>query len=113
MEEFKAYSPHQLRATGFNTKDYAPNQKTGLFTGRLEMKVWGRNANLISFYTLSDGRKISCNTWQNKEYLGIDQLPFGTEVTLKFIRNSKGHITLAEVCTYVRPAGSKCFRDLR
>ena len=99
MELIRAYSQQQLKTLGFDSKGYILNKASGMFTGRLDMKMWGKKSNLISFYTLSEGRKILWNAWHNKDYCGVDKLPLGGNVELVFTRTSRGNAALSEVRT--------------
>ena len=101
MSEKRAYTMSEFLKIKGNTDHYNFNDREGVFTAVLDYKVWGKKRNLLSFYTLDDGRKILCNTWSNEDYLKVDEIPMGTKVRLTFKASGKGKIRLIEVCTVV------------
>ncbi|GEM_PF-159743 len=98
MEEKRALSNRQFAASGFDIKPYSFITTEGVYSGTLDFKRWGKKKNLLSYFTLTDGRKIFTSTFALQDYLGIADIRLGTSVKLTFIaaRNS-GEIYLRKV----------------
>ena len=85
MEEKRALSNHQFAASGFDIKPYSFITTEGIFIGTLDFKRWGKKKNLLSYFTLADGRKIFASTFSLQDYLGLADIRLGTNVKLTFI----------------------------
>ena len=86
----RAYSENQLYENGINTDSYVTAEKEGVFRATLDYKRWGRNRNILAYFTLEDGRKIMASAWQNTGYLGIPEIPMGALVRLTFQKAKNG-----------------------
>lgn len=82
-----------------DTSDYLFMTEEGEFEATVDLKRWGKNGELINFFTLSDGRKIVANTRWNNDYLGTAYIPDGTKVALTFKKTRKGFYALKFVKT--------------
>ena len=100
MEEKRAFSNRQFAASDFDIKPYSFITTEGIFTGSLDFKRWGKKKNLLSYFTLDDGRKIFAATFALHNYLGLADIKLGTIVKLTFIAAQKsGTIYLRKVET--------------
>jgi len=97
MKEKRAYSQAQFRALGIDTGDYKFNEQAGIYNATLDFKVWGKNKNILAFFTLEDGRKfISCAP-HFKGYLGLADIQAGTDLDIMYTPNTKGKVYLTDV----------------
>ena len=85
MEEKRALSNRQFAASDFDIKPYSFITTEGIFIGTLDFKRWGKKKNLLSYFTLADGRKIFASTFSLQDYLGLADIRLGTIVKLTFI----------------------------
>ena len=85
MEKIRALSKAQFAQSGFDTSDYRFTTEPGTFTVYLELKVWGKRC-LECFFTFADGRKIIACTFPEADYLGLADIPIGTNLRLTFER---------------------------
>ena len=100
MEEKRALSNRQFAASDFDIKPYSFITTEGIFTGTLDFKRWGKKKNLLSYFTLADGRKIFASTFALQDYLGLVDIRLGTNVKLTFAAAKKsGVIYLRKVET--------------
>ena len=83
MEKVRALSKAQFAQSGFDTSDYHFITEPGTFTAYLELKVWGKRC-LECFFTFEDGRKIVACTFPEADYLGLADIPIGTNLRLTF-----------------------------
>ena len=68
----RAYSSlRQLKEKGIYVDEYLTNERDGVFKARLDCKRWGKNRNILAYFTFEDGSKIMAAAWQNTGYLGI------------------------------------------
>ena len=84
-EKVRALSKAQFAQSGFDTSDYHFITELGTFTAYLELKAWGKRS-LECFFTFADGRKIVACTFPEADYLGLADIPIGTECVLTFER---------------------------
>lgn len=103
MEEKRAITKAQFIQRGYDTTDYHFIEETGTFQAHLDLKVWGKRW-LECFFTLSDGRKILACTFPEVNYLGIAEIPIGSELTLTFEKAARSKriclrkATMGKVC---------------
>ena len=83
LEKIRALSKAQFAQSGFDTSDYHFITEPGTFTAYLELKVWGKRS-LECFFTFADGRKIIACTFPEADYLGLADIPIGTNLKLTF-----------------------------
>ena len=83
MEKIRALSKAQLAQSEFDTRGYHFITEPGTFTAYLDLKVWGKRC-LECFFTFADGRKIVACTFPEADYLGLADIPIGTECVLIF-----------------------------
>ena len=83
MEKIRALSKAQLAQREFDIRSYDFITETGTFTAYLELKVWGKRS-LECFFTFADGRKIIACTFPEADYLGLADIPIGTNLKLTF-----------------------------
>ena len=83
MEKIRALSKAQFAQSGFDTSDYHFITEPGTFTAYLELKVWGKRS-LECFFTFADGRKIIACTFPEADYLGLADIPIGTNLRVTF-----------------------------
>ena len=83
MEKIRALSKAQFAQCGFDTSKYHFITEPGTFTAYLDLKVWGKRC-LECFFTFADGRKIISCTFPEVDYLGLADIPIGTECVLTF-----------------------------
>ena len=101
--EKRAITKAQFIQRGYDTTDYHFIEETGTFQARLDLKVWGKRW-LECFFTLSDGRKILACTFPEVNYLGIAEIPIGSELTLTFEKAARSKriclrkATMGKVC---------------
>ncbi len=61
----RAYSSlRQLEEKGICVDEYATNENEGIFKTRLDYKRWGKNRNILVYFTFEDGSKIMAAAWQ-------------------------------------------------
>ena len=98
MKEKRALSNRQFAASDFDIKLYSFITTEGIFTGTLDFKRWDKKKNLLSYFTLTDGKKIFASTFALQDYLGLTDIRLGTSVKLTFIAARKsGEIYLRKV----------------
>ena len=98
MEKIRALSKAQFAQSGFDTSDYHFITEPGFFTALLDLKVWGKRC-LECFFTFADGRKIIACTFQEADYLGLADIPIGTNLRLTFeetVRSKRIYLRRAE-----------------
>lgn len=93
----RAYSENQLYENGINTDIYVTAEQEGVFWATLDYKRWGRNRNVLAYFTLEDGRKVMASAWQNTGYLGIPDIPMGATVRLTFKKAKNGLAYLRDI----------------
>ena len=93
----RAYSLKQFIEQGIYVDDYKTNERDGVFTARLDYKRWGKNRNVLAYFTFEDGSKIMASAWQNTGYLGIPEIEEGALLTLTFVRAKNGISYLRKV----------------
>lgn len=93
----RAYSLRQMQDLGICVDDYKINDKEGMFAARLDYKRWGKNRNVLGYFTIEDGSKIMASAWQNTGYLGIPEIKEGTMVMLTFEKAKNGIAYLRKV----------------
>ena len=98
MEKIRALSKAQFAQSGFDTSDYHFITEPGTFTAYLELKVWGKRS-LECFFTFADGREIIACTFPEADYLGLADIPIGTNLKLTFeetVRSKRTYLRKAE-----------------
>ena len=98
MEKIRALSKAQFAQCGFDTSKYHFITEPGTFTAYLDLKVWGKRC-LECFFTFADGRKIIACTFPEVDYLGLADIPIGTNLRLTFVgaaRNKRTYLRKAE-----------------
>ena len=98
-EKIRALSKAQLAQSEFDIRNYHFITEPGTFTALLDLKVWGKRC-LECFFTFADGRKIVACTFPEADYLGLADIPIGTECVLTFER------TVRSKRIYLRKAGA-------
>ena len=99
MEKVRALSKAQLSQSEFDIRSYHFITETGTFTAYLDFKVWGKRC-LECFFTFADGRKIVACTFPEADYLGLADIPVGSNLKLTFEE------TVRSKCTYLRKANA-------
>ena len=97
-EKIRALSKAQLAQSEFDIRSYHFITETGTFTADLDLKVWGRRC-LECFFTFADGRKIVACTFPEADYLGLADIPIGTNLRLTFeetVRSKRIYLRKAE-----------------
>lgn len=80
--------------------DYRLCQTIGIYEGVLIIKKWGQKRNIICYVdcTEKNDRKIKCTAFQDKNYLGLADIPMGTRIRLYYDRSvASNKIRLANV----------------
>ena len=98
MEKIRVLSKAQFAQCGFDTSKYHFITEPGTFTAYLDLKVWGKRC-LECFFTFADGRKIIACTFPEADYLGLADIPIGTECVLTFertVRSKRIYLRKAE-----------------
>ena len=88
MEKIRALSKAQLAQSEFDIRSYHFITETGTFTAYLDLKIWGKHC-LECFSTFVDGRKIIACTFPEADYLGLADIPIGTECVLTFEQTAR------------------------
>lgn len=83
MYDNRALSVDQFIRSGIDTSDYKFITTEGTFRVVLDLKVWGHKM-LKNFLTLEDGRKIIACTFSLEKYMGMAEIPLGTQLELTF-----------------------------
>ena len=83
MEKIRVLAKAQLAQSEFDIRSYHFITETGTFTAYLDLKVWGKRC-LECFFTFADGRKIVACTFPEADYLGLADIPIGTNRSLTF-----------------------------
>lgn len=103
MEEKRAITKTEFIQRGYDAADYHFIEEAGTFQARLDLKVWGKRW-LECFFTLSDERKILACAFPEVNYLGIAEIPIGSELTLTFEKTARSKriylrkATMGKVC---------------
>ena len=98
-EKIRALSKAQLAQSEFDIRNYHFITETGTFTAYLDLKIWGKRC-LECFFTFADGRKIVACTFPEADYLGLADIPIGTNLRLTFeetVRSKRIYLRKAEV----------------
>lgn len=88
MEKIRALSKAQFAQRGFDARSYRFIAEPGTFTAYLDLKVWRKRC-LECFFTFADGRKIIACTFPEADYLGLADIPIGTECVLTFEQTAR------------------------
>lgn len=64
----RALSKDQLYEVDFPYREYTREIKSGIYTGTLDMKEWGKKACLHCYFTLGDGKKIALTVYHSNQY---------------------------------------------
>ena len=99
MEMVRALSKAQFTQSGFDSRNYHFITEPGTFTALLDLKVWGKRC-LECFFTFADGRKVIACTFPEADYLGLADIPIGTNLRLTFEE------TVRSKRTYLRKANA-------
>ena len=94
---FCAYSKRQFAQSDFDAMGYVFPTEEGVFKAVLDCKRYGKTRNLIGYFTLENGQMIMTSAWQNDNYHGLHEVPFGTLMELTFVKNKRGVIHLRKV----------------
>ena len=97
-EKIRALSKAQLAQSEFDIRNYHFITETGTFTAYLDLKIWGKRC-LECFFTFADGRKIVACTFPEADYLGLADIPIGTNLRLTFeetVRSKRIYLRKAE-----------------
>ncbi len=93
----RADSLRQMQDLGICDDDYKTNENDGVFIARLDYKRWGKNRNILGFFTFENGKKIMASAWQNTGYLGIPEIEEGVMLMLTFEKAKNGIAYLRKV----------------
>ena len=96
----RAYSLRQMQNLGICVDDYKTNENDGVFIARLDYKRWGKNRNVLGFFTFENGSKVMASAWQNTGYLGIPEIEEGATLMLTFEKAKTGIAYLRKVERY-------------
>ena len=91
---FCAYSKRQFAQSDFDATGYGFPTEEGVFKAVLDCKRYGKTRNLIGYFTLENGQTIMTSAWQNDNYHGLQEVPFGALMELEFVKNKRGVIHL-------------------
>ena len=91
---FCGYSKRQFAQSDFDAPGYVFPTEEGVFKAVLDCKRYGKTRNLIGYFTLENGQTIMTSAWQNDNYHGLHEVPFGAEMELEFVKNKRGVIHL-------------------
>ena len=90
----RGYSKRQFAQSDFDVTGYGFPTEEGVFKAVLDCKRYGKTRNLIGYFTLENGQTIMTSAWQNDNYHGLQEVPFGAVVELEFVKNKRGVIHL-------------------
>ena len=93
----RAYSFKEIRKHGICLDGYQTSERDGVFNACLDYKCWGKNRNILAYFTFEDGSKVMASAWQNTGYLGIPEIEQGAMLTLTFEKSKKGISYLRKV----------------
>lgn len=96
----RAYSLKQMKSLGICVDDYKTNENDGIFIARLDYKRWGKNRNILAYFTFENGNKVMASAWQNTGHLGIPEIEEGTTLMLTFEKAKNGIAYLRKVERY-------------
>lgn len=101
----RIYTLEEMKETeGLYTGDFRLNFEEGTFDAELLLKAEGNAGKLRAFFLFRDGRKIIAPAYPFNRYMGLREIPVGTDVRLRYIRNSDGvFLTEVEVLDEVLP----------
>ena len=91
---FCGYSKRQFAQSDFDSTGYVFPTEEGVFKAVLGCKRYGKTRNLIGYFTLENGQTIMTSAWQNDNYHGLQEVPFGAVMELEFVKNKRGVIHL-------------------
>ncbi len=86
----RAMTWNEFVRSGFDGKEYKYPDFEGDVLATLDCKRWGSGNNIIAYFTLYDGRKILTSAWNERNYLGLAEIPAGSKVKLTFRKSAKG-----------------------
>ena len=86
-----------MQDLGICVDDYKTNENAGIFVALLDHKRWGKNRNVLAYFTFEDGSKVMAAAWQNTGYLGIPEIEEGAVLTLTFEKAKNGISYLRKV----------------
>ena len=92
-----AYSFRQFIDLGINVDAYKLMESEGVFNAVLDYKRWGKNRNVLAYFTFEDGSKVMASAWQNTAYLGIPEIEEGTKLIITFEKAKNGICYLRKV----------------
>ena len=90
----RGYSKRQFAQSDFDATGYVFPTEEGVFKAVLDCKRYGKTRNLIGYFTLENGQTIMTSAWQNDNYHGLQEVPFGALMELEFVKNKRGVIHL-------------------
>lgn len=91
------YSLQEMReAEELYTGDFHLNLEEGVFDAVLLLKAEGTNGKLRTFFLFSDGRKVIAPAYPFNRYMGLREIPIGTNVRLTYMR-SRDRVYLTKV----------------
>jgi hypothetical protein len=95
--ENRTYTQDELERFGIVTDCYNLNLEPGSYLARFDLRATVRSgSDLRVFFTFEDGRKVlAVAKWFNR-FLGLYEIPIGTQVLLTYTRNSKGNVFLTK-----------------
>ena len=92
--EKRALSWAEFMESGFDDRNYRFPDFEGTFDATIAGKRWGKSKCLIVYLDLADGRKIMTSAWNERNYLGLADMPLNSPVTVTFVRSQKGAVYL-------------------
>ena len=90
------YTQSDLRRFNILTMDYVLNLEPGDFLAVLDLKAEARRC-LRAFFTFEDRRRIMSAVYWWQCYLGLYDIPNGSNVKLHYDANSRGEVYLTAV----------------
>ena len=89
-KEKRALSWQEFVDSGFDGRDYEFPDFEGTYEATIACKRWDKNKNLLAYLDFDDGKKIMTSAWNEKNYLGLADIPLNTRVSVSFQFSARG-----------------------
>lgn len=95
----KVYTRRQILELGFDTFEYKYLERAGVLFGNLDNRCYGKNSNMLLFFTLNSGEKVVICVYRKYDYRGFRDIDNGSycKLYVGFTNTGKAKITRADV----------------
>lgn len=96
-EEKRALGWREFAESDFDRSAYSFPEEDCIVEATIAAKHWGKSRNLMVYLDVADGRRLATSVWFNVHYLGLAEVPVGSEIRAEFVRNKNGRLYLRSV----------------